>query len=141
MQYKEDGDTYIIYVEQNEAIMKTLTSFCKEKTIDNAQLSGIGAIKDIEVGAYDLENQEYITQNFTDIWELTSFQGNVLLKDGEPFIHAHITISDHQLQCKGGHLFEAKVAAVGEFILHKINSDGRRDYDSNIGLACMSFNV
>ncbi len=94
MQYKEDGDTYIIYVEQNEAIMKTLTSFCKEKTIDNAQLSGIGAIKDIEVGAYDLENQEYITQNFTDIWELTSFQGNVLLKDGEPFIHAHITISD-----------------------------------------------
>ena len=54
MQYKEDGDTYIIYVEQNEAIMKTLTSFCKEKTIDNAQLSGIGAIKDIEVGAYDL---------------------------------------------------------------------------------------
>jgi len=25
--------------------------------------------------------------------------------------------------------------------LHKINSDGRRDYDSNIGLACMSFNV
>ena len=50
--------------------MKTLTSFCKEKMIDNAQLSGIGAIKDIEVGAYDLKNQEYITQTFADIWEL-----------------------------------------------------------------------
>jgi len=140
MQYKQDGDTYIVYIEQEEAIMETLTLFCKEKRIYNAQLSGIGAIKEIEVGAYDLENQEYLKQTFSDIWELTSFQGNVLLKDDEPFIHAHITISNHQLDCKGGHLFEAKVAAVGEFILRKIDSDGKREYDSNIGLACMSFN-
>ena len=99
MQYKQDGDTYIVYVEQEEGIMETLTLFCKEKRIYNAQLSGIGAIKEIEVGAYDLENQEYLKQTFSDIWELTSFQGNVLLKDDEPFIHAHITISNHQLDC------------------------------------------
>ena len=64
----------------------------------------------------------------------------IMLKDGEPFIHAHITISDHSLNGKGGHLFEAKVAAVGEFILRKINADGKREFDSNIGLACMAFN-
>jgi Predicted DNA-binding protein with PD1-like DNA-binding motif len=63
MQYKQDGDTYIVYIEQEEAIMETLTLFCKEKRIYNAQLSGIGAIKEIEVGAYDLENQEYLKTN------------------------------------------------------------------------------
>ena len=31
MQYKQDGDTYIVYVEQEEGIMETLTLFCKEK--------------------------------------------------------------------------------------------------------------
>jgi predicted DNA-binding protein with PD1-like motif len=41
---------------------------------------------------------------------------------------------------KGGHLFEAKVAAVGEFILRKINTEGVREFDPNIGLACMAFN-
>ena len=140
MQYIQDGDTYVIYIEQNELIMATLTQFCKDNDIVNAQLSGIGAIKEIKLGAYDIDQQEYVTQDYKGIRELTSYQGNVLLKDGEPFIHAHITISDHSFNGKGGHLFEAKVAAVGEFILRKINADGKREFDSNIGLACMAFN-
>ena len=140
MLYIQDSDTYIIYVEQDEPIMATLTQFCKDNNIINAQLSGIGAIKEIKLGAYDLDHQEYVTLNYEGIRELTSYQGNVLLKDGEPFIHAHITISDHSLNSKGGHLFEAKVAAVGEFILRKINADGKREFDTNIGLACMAFN-
>ena len=140
MQYKVDRDTYIIYVEQNEPIMETLTEFCKDHNIDNGQLSGIGAIREIDFGAYHLESKEYIRQQYDGLWELTSFQGNVLLKDGVPFIHAHITISDHKLDVKGGHLFEAKVGAVGEFILRKIKTNGKREHDSNIGLFCMAFN-
>ena len=140
MQYKQDGDTYIIYVEKDEAIMETLTKFCKDHNVDNGQLSGIGAIKEIDFGAYDLENKEYIRCQYDNLWELTSYQGNVLLKDGEPFIHAHITVSDHNLDVKGGHLFEAKVGAVGEFVLRKIDTDGKREHDPNIGLFCIAFN-
>ena len=140
MQFKQDGNTFIIYIEQDESIMETLTQFCKSKDIVNAQISGIGAIKEINLGAYDLKNKEYVRQFFNNLWELTSFQGNVILKDNEPFIHAHITMSDHNLDVKGGHLFEAKVCAVGEFILRKIETDGKREYDANIGLFCMKFN-
>ena len=109
MNYKQDGNTFIVYVKQNEKIMQTLTDFCKSHNIQNAQISGIGAIKQIELGAYDLNNKKYIIQNFDDIWELTSFQGNVILKDRDPFIHAHINISDHNFNVKGGHLFEANM--------------------------------
>lgn len=140
MQFKQDGNTFIIYIEQDESIMETLTQFCKSQDIVNAQISGIGAIKEIDLGAYDLKNKEYVRQFFNNLWELTSFQGNVILKDNEPFIHAHITMSDHNLDVKGGHLFEAKVGAVGEFILRKIETDGKREYDANIGLFCMKFN-
>lgn len=140
MQFKQDGNTFIIYIEQDESIMETLTQFCRSKDIINAQISGIGAIKEIDLGAYDLKNKEYVRQFFNNLWELTSFQGNVILKDNEPFIHAHITMSDHNLDVKGGHLFEAKVGAVGEFILRKIETDGKREYDANIGLFCMKFN-
>ena len=51
MQYKQDGDTYIIYIQQNEQVMATLTQFCIDNEIQNGQISGIGAIKDIELGA------------------------------------------------------------------------------------------
>lgn len=139
MQYKQDGDTYIIYVQQNEPIMETLTQFCKDNDIQNGQLAGIGAIKEIEIGAYDLDNKEYVRYTLPEIRELVSYQGNIILKDGEPFIHAHVTISGHDLIAKGGHLFEAKVAAAGEFILRKIDTDGRRELDPHIGLATMCF--
>ena len=138
MQYEKDGDTYIIYLEQGESIMAKLTEFCIDHQIINGQISGIGAIKDIELGAYDLKNQEYITHKLDETWELTSYQANIQLKDEEPFIHAHINISDHDLTVKGGHLFEAKVAVVGEFILTNINSSGKRLLNPKIGLACMN---
>jgi hypothetical protein len=139
MEFKQDKDTYIIHVQQNEQIMATLTQFCKEHKIQNGQISGIGAIKNIEIGAYDLYNKKYIVHNLNEIWELTSYQANVILKDGEPFIHAHINICDHDLNAKGGHLFEAEVAAVGEFVLRKINTDGKRELDEDIGLATICF--
>ena len=138
MQYEKDGYTYIIYLEQGESIMVMLTQFCKDHKIINGQISGLGAIKEIELGSYDLKNQEYITHKLDDTWELTSYQANIQLKDGEPFIHAHINISDHDLTVKGGHLFDAKVAVVGEFILRNINSNGKRVFNSEIGLACMN---
>ena len=138
MQYEKDGDTYIIYLEQGESIMAKLTEFCIDHQIINGQISGIGAIKDIELGAYDLKNQEYITHKLDETWELTSYQANIQLKDEEPFIHAHINISDHDLTVKGGHLFEAKVAVVGEFILRNINSSGKRVFNPEIGLPCMT---
>ena len=140
MQFDQDKDTFIIYLEKDDRIMESLTDFCKDQNIDNGKISGIGAIKDIELGAYDLSNKKYITHNFNDIWELTSFQGNVQLKDGVPFIHAHINMSNHNLDLKGGHLFEATVAVVGEFVLNKINTLGKRVLNPDIGLACMVLN-
>ena len=137
MQFEQDNDTYIIYLEKDDRIMHSLTQFCKDHKINNGKISGIGAIKEIELGAYDLNHKKYISYDFKDIWELTSFQGNVQLKDGDPFIHAHINISNHDLNPKGGHLFEATVAVVGEFILNKINTMGKRVLTPDIGLACM----
>lgn len=137
MQFEQDNDTYIIYLEKDDRIMHSLTQFCKDHKINNGKISGIGAIKEIELGAYDLNHKKYISYDFEDIWELTSFQGNVQLKDGDPFIHAHINISNHDLDPKGGHLFEATVAVVGEFILNRINTMGKRVLNPDIGLACM----
>ena len=135
MEVKQSGQIFLVYIQKDEPVMETLTSICKNNEINNGQISGIGAVKEIEIGAYDLDSKTYLRKQYTENHELISFQGNITLKDETPFIHAHITIGNHDLRTRGGHLFEMKVAVVGEFIIRKIDSNAHRVLDDNIGLA------
>lgn len=141
MEVRQSGENYLVYIKKDESVMASLTEVCSTNEIKNGQVSGIGAVKDIEIGAYDLKTKSYIKKQFLDIYELISFQGNITLKDGNPFIHSHITIGNHKLNTLGGHLFEMKVAVVGEFIIRKIYSDAYRKLDEEIGLPVWCLNL
>lgn len=138
MQFQKIDNSYIVYVEKGEKVMETLTKFCVEYNINSGQLSGIGAVNNTDIGAYDITSKKYTHKLFNPIHELLSFQGNIAIKDGKPFIHAHITLGNHDMEVSGGHLFETEVAAVGEFILHNFNEKTHREFDKNIGLATLS---
>ena len=135
MKVKQSGKNFLVSIQIDEPVIETLTFVCETNAIMNGQISGIGAVKEIEIGAYDLDSKSYLRKQYPDNHELLSFQGNITLKDGDPFIHAHITIGNHDLHTWGGHLFEMKVAIVGEFIIRKIDSNTHRKLDKNIGLA------
>lgn len=137
MQFQKVGKDYLINIDKDEKVVETLTRFCKENGIKNAKLSGIGAVKKTEIGAYDLQNKEYIKREYSEILELLSLEGNVALKDGEPFIHAHVVLSDHKMQTLGGHLFETTVGVAGEFFLTQFDGNAYRELKPDIGLACM----
>jgi len=137
MQYKQVNKDYFIYIEKNEKVMDTLTRFCKDQDITNAKISGIGAVKQSEIGAYDTVGKEYIRKQFPDVWELVSYEGNVTLKDGDPFVHGHVVLSNHDMKTIGGHLFETTVAAVGEFFLRKFDNDAYREINEDVGLPCI----
>ena len=137
MQYKQVDKDYFIYIEKNEKVMDTLTRFCMDQDITNAKISGIGAVKQSEIGAYDTVGKEYIRKQFPDVWELVSYEGNVTLKDGDPFVHGHVVLSNHDMKTIGGHLFEMTVAAVGEFFLRKFDNDAYREINEDVGLPCI----
>ncbi len=137
MQYEKVEKDYFINIAKDEKVIETLTGFCKERGIRNAKLSGIGAVKKTEIGAYDLPEKEYIKKEYPEILELLSFEGNVSLKDGDPFIHAHVVLSDHQMKTFGGHLFETTVGVAGEFFLREFDGNAYRELDPDIGLACI----
>ena len=138
MQYKQVDKDYFFYVEKNEKIMDTITRFCIEKNIMNARISGIGAVKKTEIGAYDIIEKEYIRREFSGVLELVSFEGNVTLKDSIPFVHAHVVLSDHEMKTVGGHLFETTVAAVGEFFLMTFENNAFRSLNEDVGLPCIN---
>lgn len=138
MQFQKLKNSYIVHVEKGEKVVESLTNFCKQNNIHSAQLAGIGAVKNIDIGAYDIDTKDYIHRVFDEILELLSFQGNIALKDGEPFLHAHITLGNHDMEVFGGHLFEMEVAAVGEFIIHDFQNETHRKLNEDIGLATLS---
>ena len=137
MQYKQINDDYFIYIEKNEKIMETFTQFCIKNNISNAKISGIGAVKNTEIGAYDILKKQYIKKKFDNILELVSFEGNITLNNDAPFPHAHVVLSDHDMNTYGGHLFETTVAAVGEFFLKNIHNEAYRKLNHDIGLPCI----
>ena len=137
MQYQQIKEDFFIYIEKNEGVMETLTKFCLNQGIKNAKISGIGAVKETEVGAYDTKKKEYIRKKLPQVLELISFEGNVTLKDSVPFVHSHVVLSNHDMNTYGGHLFETTVAAVGEFFLRKFNGNAYRKLNEEVGLPCI----
>ena len=135
MQHKQFDNTYFVYLEKGEPVIDVLTNFCKEHNIYNGYISGIGAMNNIEIGAYDTNTGEYIKKLFKEDHELITTQGNIMLLDDNPFIHAHITIGNHNMEIFGGHLFSMNVAVVGEFIIQKVGSKHSRKFNNDIGLA------
>lgn len=135
MQYKQHDNTYFVYLEKGEPVVDVLTNFCKEHNISNGYITGIGAVNNIEMGAYDTKVGEYIKKIYKNSYELITYQGNIMLLDDEPFIHAHITIGNHNMEIFGGHLFSMNVAVVGEFVIQKVNGKSKRTFNDEIGLA------
>ena len=138
MQYEKNKQDYFIYIEKDEKVMHSLTKFCLDNNIQNGKISGIGAVKMTEIGAYDIVKKEYLKKEYSDVFELISFEGNVTLKENQPFVHAHVVLSNHNMDTVGGHLFESTVAAVGEFFLRKFDGSAFRKLNREVGLPCIS---
>jgi predicted DNA-binding protein with PD1-like motif len=61
--------------------------------------------------------------------------GDVSLKDGHPFIHAHITLSDKSGKAYGGHLAPGTVVFACEFKLEVFEDPGiKREFHEATGL-------
>ena len=137
MQYEKIEQDYFIHIEKNEKVMYSLTKFCKANGIQNGKISGIGAVASTEIGAYDIVRKKYIKKEFPNVAELISFEGNITLKEDLPFLHAHVVLSDHDMNTYGGHLFETTIVAVGEFFLRRFEGNAYRKLNEDVGLPCI----
>ena len=105
-----------------------------KKSLKSGWVSGIGAIYNIEIGYYDVVKKKYLKKVFEEEHELTSLVGNVSFVKLEHFVHSHITISNAECNSFGGHLFDAQIAAAGEFKIDLIHEKINRKYSNQIGL-------
>ncbi len=101
-------------------LLEELNKLVKVEGVELGALSGIGALRKAAVGIFDLEKREYIVNEFDEEMEICALTGNVSLKEGEPFVHAHLSLSDRQGRAFGGHLMPGCEIFVAEVILWEL---------------------
>tara|TARA_X000001036_G_C20356840_1_gene674863 strand:- start:228 stop:653 length:426 start_codon:yes stop_codon:yes gene_type:complete len=134
MKYKIDNNKIYLSIDKGEYINNSLLEVCKENDIEFAWINGIGAILDPEVGYYNIDTKDYTKKVFNGDFELVSLIGNMTYKEGQALIHSHITFTDINFNAFGGHLFDCKISAAGEFMITVGDKRVSRSYNEDIGL-------
>ncbi len=111
----------VIRFDKGEKFPESLAQWCvREKVQSAAIVAGIGMLKNIVIGRYD--GQEYHKKTVSESSEIVSLQGNVSMKEGELFVHLHVSLADQDLKLMGGHLFGGTVSMTIELVLLELNS-------------------
>ncbi|MDP3765475.1 MAG: DNA-binding protein [Nanoarchaeota archaeon] len=134
MKFKKIKDTYIVRLERGEKIIETLKNFCTKNKIRCGYLFGIGALGEVELAHYIVENKKYTSKIFKQPLEIVNMTGNVATMNNEIYLHCHITLSDEEMMSIAGHLKEGVLSATCEIVLVKLNAGVNRKYNDFIGL-------
>ena len=116
-------------------LLKEITDVCQKGNIQFGRVEALGAVKRARLGYYNQQTREYQFLVLDQPLEITQLIGNVSLKDGNPFVHAHITLADETGKAYGGHLAPGTVVFACEFILEACDGPVlERGFDEETGL-------
>ena len=135
MKYNKVDDKIFISIDKGELVNQSLLNVAEKEGLNSGWVNGLGAISNIEIGYWDIEEKIYVKKTFDEDYELLSLIGNVSLVDNKPFIHTHISFSDTKFKVYGGHLFDAKVIAAAEFCIFTSEYHLHRKLNCDIGLS------
>ena len=133
-------DTYLIRAEHNSDIIQFLTNFSRKKDINLATFTALGALKTAKLGFFNQQTHIYEEQFLDFPIELASCTGNVSLKEGKPFVHAHAVLSSEDGKTFGGHLVSGTVFAAEIHLFTLGGSQLERTYDEVTHLSLWNLN-
>ncbi len=86
------------------------------------------------IAFFDTDAKRYLDREYDEQMEVLALVGNVAIHDGEPLIHAHVTLGRRDYAVIGGHLREGVVRPTLELTLHTGSEPLQRAVDPKYGL-------
>ncbi|MDQ3880101.1 MAG: DNA-binding protein [Chloroflexota bacterium] len=130
------GRAFVGRLHRGTDLVEGIQRFCVERSINAAWLSAIGAVERAAFAYYNLERREYGELSSETHHEITSLSGNVSVRDGRPFVHAHASFADDTGAVVGGHLMRGTIVFLCEFTLREMSDVLLvRSHDEETGLA------
>ena len=139
MEYRHFGDSYIVRMDRGEEILSALKTFCEKEDIRLAQVDALGAVDRAVVSVYDVPTKTFFKKEFNEPMEISSLCGTVSRKEGEVYLHLHVTVCDKDLLAHGGHANELRVSATCEMVVRTIPGEVGRMLNEDISLNMFKF--
>ncbi len=142
MKTKKQQINKLIWLEINHGadLYGSLSDYCLKNNLPAGLFFAIGALKKAEFGFYDQTKKKYLLESVNRPLEILSCLGNISLKDGQPFIHAHLTVSDKKGRIYGGHLEKGSLVFACECAIVETSGELlNRKFDKITGLNLWDF--
>jgi predicted DNA-binding protein with PD1-like motif len=132
----QEGRTFVGRLATGSDLVEEIQAFCAAENIRAAWVSLVGAVTSATFGYYEQTEHRYIEITSEFHHEISGFIGNVSMRDGEPFLHAHATFAEREGGALGGHLLPGCTVFVGEVQIRVMTGvDLVRSPDELTGLA------
>lgn len=139
MDYRKFGDKYLIRLDRGEEIVESISEICRENDIKLGQIIGFGTTNHAQLGLLETSTKNYYPEVFTTDNEITSIIGTVSRKDGEVYLHIHMSMANPDHEVMGGHLDYAVVSAVAEILIIEFDGTAGRVWSDDVGVNLLTF--
>ena len=138
MQVMEDDGTVVIRLHEGEEFFPALLSALERVDLKyGVILTGVGMLKDFEVGWFDHATKGYVKREFATPHELVAMSGTVAVSEGDdPVVmpHVHVAMAGPELSLVGGHLWKATVTVLNEISIKRMERPMVRRHNPDTGL-------
>ena len=140
MEYRKFPQGYVLRLDPGEELVSCLTRLAAEESIQLASVSALGAANDVTIGIFNTQEKQYYSQRYQGDYEISALVGNLSRKDGEPYLHLHITIGNPITgQVHAGHLTSAVISATLECFVSVWDGQVGRKFSDHVGLNLFEF--
>ncbi|SNB46032.1 PPC domain-containing DNA-binding protein [Geobacter sp. DSM 9736] len=116
-------------------LLRELNKFAKEHDVTAGFIQLIGSLSRARLSYYDQKTHAYQVLDFDAPYEIVSGTGNISIRDGAPFVHIHLAVSDKEGTVVGGHCLDGCTIFAVEFIIWPFRGPApRRTLDPTTGL-------
>ncbi len=137
MQYARYGASYVLRVDEGEEAVATIRGFLVQQGILAGYFVAWGAFSRLKLEYFVVERNEYKARTFDQQLEVASLLGNIACLDGQPVIHAHLTVGDEEFRSYSGHLAEGTVRPMLEVFVTPLPGELHRLRHARTGLAVL----
>lgn len=130
------GRTWVGRLATGDDLVEEIERFCAEQEVGAAWVSAIGAVRRASFAYYEQDERRYLELESTEHHEITSFVGNISIRDDRPFLHAHGSFASRSGTAVGGHLLLGCEVFVAEITIREMTGvELTRTPDEVTGLA------
>ena len=140
MEYRKFSQGYVLRLDPGEEIVASLTRLVEQEQVQLGSVTAIGAANDVTIGIFSTQEKQSHARRYQGDYEISALVGNVTRKEGEPYLHLHITIGNPVTgEVHAGHLTSATISATLELFLQVWDGQVGRKFSDQVGLNLFRF--